>query len=109
VRSQETPEMLSIEGLNKLAARYVWWIAPEDVLAQPPRRLLLQIMRYGTLDDAWAALEHFGRDAFREALASAPAGALDPRSWNFWHLYLGLAKVQDDVPPMPVRRVEDRP
>jgi len=101
--------MLSAEELNKLAARYVWWMKPEEVLAQPRSRLLVQIMRYGTLDDAWAALRHFGRDVFRQALASAPAGALDPRSWNFWHLYLGLAKTQDEVPPIPVRKVQDAP
>jgi hypothetical protein len=102
-------KILSAGELKKLAARYVWWLTPDEVLAQPSSRLLRQIMRYATFDDAWAALEHFGRDAFREALISAPAGALDPRSWNFWHLYLGLAKTQDEVPPMPLRRVEDAP
>jgi hypothetical protein len=101
--------MLSAEELKRLAARYAWWLEPDQVLAERSGRLLVQIMRYATFDDAWAALEHFGRDAFGQALSSAPAGALDPRSWNFWHLYLGLAKTQDQVPPMPLRRVEDAP
>jgi hypothetical protein len=98
-------KILSAEELKRLAARYVWWLKPDEVLAQAPSRLLVQIISYATFDDAWAALEHFGRDAFAQALISAPAGALDPRSWNVWHLYLGLAKTQDEVPPMPVRRV----
>jgi hypothetical protein len=99
--------MLSAEQLNKLAARYVWWLAPQQTLAQPRGRLLLQVMRYGTFDDAMAAIEHFGPDAFKKALRTAPAGALDARSWNFWHLYLGIAKTQDEVPAPPVRKIEN--
>ena len=99
--------MLSPEELKRLAARYVWWLTPEETLRRPSSRLLLQVMRYGTFEDAQAALEHFGADAFKNALASAPAGALNPRSWNFWHLYLGLANGPGEVPPMPVRKMED--
>jgi hypothetical protein len=61
--------MLSKEELKRLAARYVWWLTPDELLAQRSNRLLLQIMRYATFDDAWAALEHFGADAFRDALS----------------------------------------
>ncbi len=106
-RRHRKDQLLSEKELKELAARYAWWLRPDELVAQPPNRLLLQIMRYATFDDAWAALEHFGRDAFRKALSSAPAGALDGRSWNFWHLYLGLASTQDEVPPMPERKVED--
>jgi hypothetical protein len=99
--------MLSPQQVRRLAALYVWWLTPEETLRQPQSRLLLQVMRYATFEDARAALEHFGADAFKKALESAPAGALDPRSWNFWHLYLGLAKGPIDVPSMPVRKVGD--
>jgi len=102
-------KMLSTQQLKKLAARYVWWLPPEETLRQPASRLLLQVMRYATWEDAQAALQHYGADAFKEALQLAPAGALDPRSWNFWYLYMGLAKGPDDVPPMPTRKVEDAP
>jgi hypothetical protein len=100
-------KMLSTQQLRKLAARYVWWLPPEETLRQPYGRLLLQVMRYATWEDAQAALQHFGADAFKEALLSASAGALDPRSWNFWYLYLRMANAPDDVPPMPTRKLED--
>jgi hypothetical protein len=102
-------KMLSTLQLRKLASRCVWWLFPEETLRQSASRLLLQMMRYATWEDVQAALQHYGARAFKDALVSAPAGALDPRSWNFWHLYLGLAKAPDDVPPMPTRKVEDAP
>jgi len=101
--------MLSTQQLRTLAARYVWWLPSEETLRPPAYHLLLQIMRYATWEDAQAALEHFGANVFKDALRSAPAGALNPRSWNFWHLFLGLAKDPGDVPPMPARKVEDAP
>jgi hypothetical protein len=70
--------------LAQLAARYVWWQSPAQTLRSPPA-LLCQILRLGTADDYVLARCHWGEAAFRAALANAPPGAIDERSWVFWH------------------------
>jgi len=71
-------------GKEALAGRYVWWQPATETLASPVI-LLRQILTMGTADDYIAAREHWGEQAFRDALISAPAGSLDERSWVFWH------------------------
>jgi hypothetical protein len=44
-------------------------------------------MQLATLEDMRAARAVYGDDAFRAVLCAAPPGILDPRSWNFWHLF----------------------
>lgn len=84
--------------IDRLARRYVWWAKPE-LAVERPEVLLVQLMQLGTWDDVRAARQLFGDPAFREALRDAPAGALDARSWNYWHLFFGI----EPVPPMPER------
>jgi hypothetical protein len=72
-----------------LARRYVWWQPAEETLASP-ETLLRQILKIGTADDYVAARRHWGEEAFRRALISAPADSLDERSWVFWHRHYGL-------------------
>jgi len=72
-----------------LALRYVWWQSVEETLASPDT-LLRQILRIGTADDYVAGCALWGEQAFKRALASAPAGSLDERSWAFWHRIYGL-------------------
>lgn len=72
-----------------LARRYVWWQEPHQTLAEVDI-LLRQILRLGTAEDYLAAREHWGEAAFRRVLVSAPPGALDERSWMFWHRQYGL-------------------
>jgi hypothetical protein len=81
-----------------LAARYVWWQTPTQTL-RTPRLLLRQILRLGTEDDYVLARKHWGTPAIKRALVSAPPGALDERSWAFWHRHFHL-KPQ----PLPRRR-----
>ena len=80
-----------------LARRYVWWQPPSQTLADPTK-LLCQILNIGTAEDYLAALEIWGEQAFREALRNALPGALDDRSWAFWHRYYGM-----EMPPPPRR------
>lgn len=85
-------------ALDHLARRYMWWADPAE--ARDQRDLLLaQLMQLGTWDDVQRARELFGDDAFRQALRKAPAGVLDARSWNYWHLFYGI----EPVPPLPER------
>jgi hypothetical protein len=73
--------------IEELATRYVWWQPPGETLARRDH-FLCQLMALGTLEDMRFARAHFGDDAFRHALAHAPAGVIDARSWNFWHRLL---------------------
>ena len=75
--------------MEALALRYVWWQSAEEALASP-ETLLRQILKIGTAEDYVAACAYWGEEAFKRALASAPAGALDERSWVFWHRHYGL-------------------
>ena len=84
--------------LDELARRYVWWQPPEQALAHLDH-LLCQMMQLATWEDMRAARRLLGDDAFRRALKAAPAGILDPRSWNYWHLVL----FGQPPPPLPTR------
>lgn len=82
---------------DQLALRYVWWQPAEETL-RTPQVLLWQILKLGTADDYVAARAIWGEDAFRQALRDAIPGALDERSWVFWHRHYGL-----EIPPFPRR------
>jgi hypothetical protein len=56
-------------------------------------------MVFGTWDDVRFLLDHYGKDAFREALLEAPPGLFDNRSWHYWHHRLNVLP----VPELPVR------
>lgn len=80
---------LSRQARLRLAERYVWWLEPSETLRTPPV-LLRQILRIGTEADYVAARRFWGEAAFKRALADAPPGALDKRSWVFWHRHYHL-------------------
>lgn len=76
-------------SLEALARRMFWWQEPAVALAAPGR-FLAQVMVFGTPEDLAEARRHFPESAFREVLASPPAGLFDPRSWAYWHAIFGL-------------------
>lgn len=84
--------------LAKMAKKYVWWKDPAETLANPIH-FLGQAMNLATWNDVMVLFDHFGRQAFIDALAGSEAGTLNERSWNFWHLWLGLT-----VPELPQRK-----
>jgi hypothetical protein len=86
---------------ERLAHRYVCWMDPDAALRDPPR-LLCQIMTFGTARDYVAARREWGEGAFKDALRTARPGALDERSWVFWHR-------QFELPPcaLPKRHFDD--
>ena len=82
---------------ERLARRYVWWREPDAALHDLPR-LLCQIMAFGTARDYVAARRIWGEAAFKDALRSALPGAMDARSWAYWHRHFNLPER-----PMPTR------
>lgn len=57
-------------------------------------------MALGDFADAGYIESYYGAARLRAALAAAPAGVLDPRSWHYWHHRLGV----DHAGQLPSRR-----
>lgn len=85
------------EERERLARRYVWWREPDAALGDLPR-LLCQIMAFGTARDYVAARRIWGEPNFKDALRTALPGAMDERSWAYWHRHFGLPE-----PALPTR------
>ena len=88
--------------LAAMAKRYVWDATEAEALGFADRTIR-RVMDLGTLDDVLQLEPVLGRDRLIACLRSAPAGALRPRSWWFWHYRLGLTSAEDDPPPLPIR------
>lgn len=86
--------------LAELARRLVWWQEPERTLARP-ERLVAQAMTDGTWEEVELVRQTFGEPVLRAVLTDPPPGVFDARSWNYWHLVLGMWP----VPPLPRRRL----
>jgi hypothetical protein len=84
--------------LAELAARYVWW-QPVETTLREPLPLLWSVLKIGTAEDYVALRDRVGEAALIDALRRAPPGALDERSWVFWHRRCGLPEA-----PFPDRR-----
>jgi len=81
--------------LERVARRVIWFEEPEKALSEPIR-FLTYAMTYGTHEDMATLRRHVSDDDLPEALAHAPPGIFDPRSWAYWHLVL------DRYPPPPL-------
>jgi hypothetical protein len=87
--------------LAPLARRYIWWQPPERSLDHP-HRLLAQVMNIGDWHDVQGMCAAMEPEALRQVLAEAQPGEFSRRSWNFWHLRLGLPH-GEDLPELPRR------
>jgi hypothetical protein len=90
-----TPETRAV------AARVIWFEAPEKSLAQPVR-FMVYAMTYALHQDMKVLRDHVSDEDMREALDHAPAGIIDARSWAYWQAKMG----RYPPPPMPARRFE---
>lgn len=90
--------------LMRLAGRYIWWLSPDESI-KTPSRILLQVMEIGNWEDCLAMMNAFPRDRLIETLKEGTAGTLSPKSWNFWHLRLGVGERGNPPPLPPARRV----
>jgi hypothetical protein len=86
--------------LERVARRVIWFEEPAEALADPVR-FLAYALTYGTTQDLRVVRAHFSNDDLRRALAAAPPGIFDVRSWAYWHLMLDLGP----APPLPQRRL----
>ena len=84
--------------LARVAQRVVWFEQPEEAIADPVR-FATYAMTYGTHEEMKIVRQYLSDDDLREALAKAPPGIVDPRSWAYWHLKLD----QYPPPPLPER------
>lgn len=82
--------------IESLARRYIWWKIPG---AEPDLdRIVAQIMELGSYDDVKALEAEVGRMKMRQVLAEARPGWFSPRSWDFWHVALGVSNI-GNIPP----------
>jgi hypothetical protein len=86
--------------IEAIAKRVVWFETATQAIANPIR-FLAYAMTYGDDADMRIIRQHLTDDEVREALANAPAGIFDPRSWAYWNLKFG----RYPTPPMPERAI----
>ncbi len=98
-KSVQTGET-SYPHLAAIARRVCWW-EPAASTLENTSLFLCRIMALATWEDICVALDHYGKNAFREALQNAPPGLFDPRSWHYWHHRLELLP----VPSLPERAI----
>ena len=89
---------------DRLARTYSWDL-PLPEAREYADRLFRRVMDMGLLEDVVAMERAFGRRRLEHALTTAPAGALRPKSWAWWHYRLDLVEPGTPPPPLPVRRV----
>jgi hypothetical protein len=99
-------EIVSMKTLPKtsefldLAARAIWFEPPDVALRDVPR-FMVHALRYATHEDMKLLRKVLSDDDLREALARAPPGIIDGRSWSYWHMMLGVFP----APAMPRREL----
>jgi hypothetical protein len=86
------------EEFLDLAARVIWFEPPDEAL-RDVTRFMAYAFRYATHEDMEVLRRVLSDDDLREALASAPPGIIDARSWSYWHVVLG----EFPAPAMPRR------
>ncbi len=91
-----------MSSLEDLANKLVWWKTPEEAL-KDRKRILVQVMVYGTAQDLVVAKDFFSDEDFLEVLEDPPSAIFDPRSWAYWNL------MYDQYPakPMPKRKLNE--
>lgn len=96
-----TPDLTTL--LARFEARYCWDRDP--AVATDPLRIIQRTMDFGDAADLHDLEQDAPRALLVEALTGAPAGALRPRSWTYWHYRLDLTPTDHEPPPVPVRRI----
>ena len=85
--------------LQELARQLVWFEAPDKALADAARFMAYAFAR-GTPPQMALLRRVLDEDAWRQALAQAPPGIINQRSWAYWNLMLD----RWPAPPLLERR-----
>ena len=93
-----TPLPLTAE-LENVGRRCVWFRTPAEAVGDPVH-FIAYVLTYGTHEDVTILRRYASDDELREALAQAPPGVFDARSWSYWHLMLNG---RSPAPPLPTR------
>lgn len=88
------------KDLRKIAHEVVWFMPPEEALADRAF-FLAHVMTYATIEEVAVVEKYFTTDDFRHALENAPPGVFDLRSWTYWNTVFN----RFPVPEMPRRRL----
>jgi glycerol-3-phosphate O-acyltransferase len=96
--------MTSLPNTKEFAdiANRIIWFEPAETAMRDSTRFMAYAFRYASHDDMQVLRTKLTDDDLRAALANAPPGIIDPRSWSYWHAILGAFP----PPPMPQRRLE---
>jgi hypothetical protein len=88
------------EEMKGVASRIIWFDEPEKALRDPVR-FLSYAMTYALYSDMQLIRQFVTDDDLRNALANAPPGIFDARSWAYWHLKLD----RFPAPELPTRKL----
>ncbi len=86
------------EAWLQVARRVIWFEPPEQAISDMKRFLAYVMSRASFQDMRWIRRQ-VDDNQLREALADAPPGISDARSWAYWHAILGTYP----PPPLPTR------
>ncbi len=104
IQERNVDRLTGDKRATAMARKYVWWQPPEHTLADRPL-FLAQLMTLGSADDIRWLLSLVSTAELRDVLRDPPIGIFNPRSWNFWHIWLRLTP----VPPLPARHPPPTP
>lgn len=82
------------KSLDKLASRYVWWHSQEWAYKHPDV-FLANVMNLGNWDDIQSLRQTVGDQLLKQVLRNASPGYFYPRSWDYWHVKLGIKPIPD--------------
>jgi hypothetical protein len=98
------PPLPQTEEFCNLAQRIIWFETP-SVALHDGARFMAYAFRYATFQDMKTIRAVFNDDDLRKALATAPPGIIDARSWSYWHAVLGVFP----PPQQPTRTFNEQP
>lgn len=85
-----------------MARRCVWFKQPEEAL-RDPTHFIAHVLTYGLHEDVRTLRRHVTDAELAEAVAEAPAGVFDGRSWAYWQWILFGRRTP---PPLPERQFD---